>query len=49
MPAGEDTQGPQLELIDWLATADRPVPPALAAEAAAARAAAPERTPPDDD
>jgi hypothetical protein len=33
MPTGQDTQGPQLEIIDWMATAGRPIPPALAAEA----------------
>lgn len=33
LPEGQDTQGPQLEIIDWLATTGRPIPPALASEA----------------
>jgi hypothetical protein len=36
MPKGEDTQGPILEKIDWLATTNRPVPPALSREVATA-------------
>jgi DNA-binding beta-propeller fold protein YncE len=34
MPKGQDTQGPILELIDWLASTNRPVPPALKREVA---------------
>ena len=37
MPKGEDTQGPILEQIDWLATTHRPLPPALIRELAQAR------------
>jgi hypothetical protein len=37
MPKGEDTQGPILEVIDWLATAGRPVPAALMQELAKSR------------
>jgi hypothetical protein len=37
MPKGEDTQGPILELIDWLATTSRPVPPVLTQEVARSR------------
>jgi DNA-binding beta-propeller fold protein YncE len=34
MPRGQDTQGPQLEILDWMATTNgRPIPPALASEA----------------
>ena len=40
MAKGEDTQGPILEQIDWQATVNRPVPPALRREVARARAAA---------
>jgi hypothetical protein len=34
MPKGEDTQGPILEQIDWQATTNRPIPPALKQEVA---------------
>jgi hypothetical protein len=34
MPKGEDTQGPILEQIDWQATTNRPIPPALKEEVA---------------
>jgi hypothetical protein len=34
MPGGEDKQGPLLEQIDWQATTNRPIPPALKAEVA---------------
>ncbi|HSR84290.1 MAG TPA: beta-propeller fold lactonase family protein [Streptosporangiaceae bacterium] len=40
MPKGQDTQGPILEQIDWQATANRPIPPALKQEVAKARSAA---------
>jgi hypothetical protein len=40
MPKGEDTQGPILEQIDWQASTNRPIPPALAQEVAKARSAA---------
>ena len=40
MPKGEDTQGPILEQIDWQATTNRPIPPALIQEVAKARSAA---------
>ena len=40
MPKGEDTQGPILEQIDWQASTNRPIPPALAQELARARSAA---------
>jgi len=40
MPKGEDTQGPILEQIDWLATTHRPLPPALVRELAQARSRA---------
>src|SRR5262249_23645693 len=32
MPKGQDTQGPILEQIDWQASTNRPVPPALKQE-----------------
>src|SRR5947207_3423918 len=32
LPKGMDTQGPLLEQIDWQATTNRPIPPALARE-----------------
>ncbi|HEX6527103.1 MAG TPA: bifunctional YncE family protein/alkaline phosphatase family protein [Streptosporangiaceae bacterium] len=34
MPKGEDTQGPILEQIDWQASTNRPIPPALKQEVA---------------
>jgi hypothetical protein len=34
MPKGEDTQGPILEQIDWQASTNRPIPPALQQEVA---------------
>jgi len=34
MPKGEDTQGPVLEQIDWQASTNRPIPPALKQEVA---------------
>jgi DNA-binding beta-propeller fold protein YncE len=34
MPKGQDTQGPILEQIDWQATTNRPIPPALSQEVA---------------
>lgn len=37
MPKGQDTQGPILELIDWLASTNRPIPPALMQEVAKSR------------
>jgi hypothetical protein len=37
MPKGEDTQGPILEQIDWQATTNRPIPPALNQEVAKSR------------
>jgi hypothetical protein len=37
MPKGQDTQGPILEQIDWQATTNRPLPPALKQEVARAR------------
>jgi len=37
MPGGEDTQGPILEQIDWQATTNRPIPPALLQEVAKQR------------
>ncbi len=40
MPKGEDTQGPILELIDWLASTSRPIPPALKQEVAKSRSGA---------
>jgi hypothetical protein len=40
MPKGQDTQGPILELIDWQATTNRPIPPALQQEVAKAQSAA---------
>ena len=40
MRKGEDTQGPILEQIDWQATANRPIPPALKQEAAKLRSGA---------
>jgi len=40
MPMGQDTQGPILEQIDWQASTNRPIPPALAQEVAKARSAA---------
>jgi hypothetical protein len=40
MPKGEDTQGPILEQIDWQATTDRTLPPALRREVAQARSKA---------
>jgi DNA-binding beta-propeller fold protein YncE len=40
MPKGEDTQGPILEQIDWQATTNRPIPPALRQEVAKSRSAA---------
>jgi len=36
MPKGEDKQGPILEQLDWQATTNRPIPPALKREVAAA-------------
>jgi DNA-binding beta-propeller fold protein YncE len=39
MPAGEDTQGPILEQIDWRATTSRPIPLALRQEVARAQSA----------
>jgi len=36
MPGGEDKQGPILEQLDWQATTNRPIPPALKREVAAA-------------
>jgi hypothetical protein len=40
MPKGEDTQGPILELIDWQASTNRPIPPALKQEVAKSRSGA---------
>jgi hypothetical protein len=40
MPKGQDTQGPILEQIDWQATTNRPIPPALKQEVAKAQSAA---------
>src|SRR5262245_12257626 len=37
MPKGEDTQGPILEQIDWQASTNRPIPPALRQEVAKSR------------
>jgi hypothetical protein len=37
MPKGEDTQGPILEQIDWQATTNRSIPPALRQEVAKSR------------
>lgn len=37
MPKGEDTQGPILEQIDWQASTNRPIPPALKQEVARSR------------
>jgi hypothetical protein len=37
MPKAEDTQGPILEQIDWQATTNRPIPPALNQEVAKSR------------
>jgi DNA-binding beta-propeller fold protein YncE len=37
MTKGQDTQGPILEQIDWQATANRPIPPALSQEVAKSR------------
>jgi hypothetical protein len=42
MPKGEDTQGPILEQIDWKASTNRPVPPALKQEVAKSRSGAPD-------
>jgi hypothetical protein len=40
MPKGEDTQGPILEQIDWQATTNRAIPPALKREVAKSRSGA---------
>jgi DNA-binding beta-propeller fold protein YncE len=40
MPKGEDTQGPILEQIDWQASTNRPIPPALKMEVARSRSGA---------
>jgi hypothetical protein len=40
MPKGEDTQGPILEQIDWQASTNRPIPPALKQEVAKSRSGA---------
>lgn len=40
MPKGEDTQGPILEQIDWQASTNRPIPPALKQEVAKSRSRA---------
>jgi Phosphoesterase family len=40
MPKGEDPQGPILEQIDWQASTDRPIPPALKQEVAKSRSGA---------
>ena len=40
MPKGQDTQGPILEQMDWLATTSRPLPAALRLELAKARSGA---------
>jgi DNA-binding beta-propeller fold protein YncE len=37
MPKGQDTQGAILEQIDWQATTNRPIPPALSQEVAKSR------------
>jgi DNA-binding beta-propeller fold protein YncE len=37
MPKGQDTQGPILEQIDWQASTNRPIPPALRQEVAKSR------------
>jgi hypothetical protein len=40
MAKGEDTQGPILEQIDWQASTNRPIPPALRREVARSRTGA---------
>jgi len=40
MPKGEDTQGPNLEQIDWQATTNRPIPAALLQEVSKSQSAA---------
>jgi hypothetical protein len=40
MPKGQDTQGPILEVIDWLATTGQPVPAALMQELMKSRSSA---------